>query len=134
MIARQVLVGDYDDAAQHIKRVMRDTDIQDIDKAISSFTQSMRNNSPFGNIGKDKLGLFLTQFSTKEAVAGLEQQEKWIEGYAKSMKIAFDELKAEGFKEDLKAKKEIYEMEMKPIIEEAKRKLKEIKALRKNKK
>lgn len=133
MIARQVLVGDYNDAAQHIKRVMKNTDIDKIESAVSSFKQSMRNNSPFGNISKDKLGLFLAQFSAKEAVAGLELQEKWIKGYSKSIGIAFAELSAEGFKEDLKAKKDAYEKEMGPVIEAAKKKLKEIKALMKKK-
>lgn len=133
MVARQVLVGDYDDAAQHIKRVMRDTEVDKIDSAISSFKQSMRNNSPFGNIRQDKIGLFLAQFSPEEAVIGLELQEKWIKGYSKSLEIAFKELKSEGFEEGLEAKKEAYEKEMKPIIEEARKKLKEIKSLRQKK-
>ena len=80
MIARQVLVGDYDDAAQHIKRVIKDTDIQDIDKTAMSFRQSMRNNSPFGNISRQKLPLFITKFNPKEAAEGIKLQSQWIKG------------------------------------------------------
>lgn len=131
MIARQVLVGDYDDAAQHIKRVISQTDIQDVKGAVQSFIQSMRNNSPFGNIAKKDLGFFITQFSAEEANKGLDLQEKWIKGYAQSLKIAFAELKAEGGIEDLKAKAEAYKAEMEPKIELAKERIKEIKAFRK---
>ena len=129
MIARQVLVGDYDDAAQHIKRVIRDADVEEIDSAIQSFTQSMRNNSPFGNIAQDKLGLFITKFSPEESVKGIKLQEQWNTGYQKSLAIAFRELEAEGFMEDVKVKAEAYKEKMKPIIEEAQRKMKEIRKL-----
>ncbi|KKM77391.1 hypothetical protein LCGC14_1370510, partial [marine sediment metagenome] len=126
MVARQVLVGDYDDAAQHIKRVMRATDIDDLEGAVQSFIQSMKNNSPFGNISQEKLPLFITQFSAKEAVKGINLQKQWLIGYAESLKIAFNELKAEGFKEDVKAKAEAYKEKMGPVIEKAKVRLKEI--------
>ncbi len=128
LIARQVLVGDYGDAAQHIKRVINQTEIQDLDGTMKSFDQSMRNNSPFGNISEEKIGLFITQFSKDEAVKGLKLQEKWIKGYQTSLKKAFDELKAEGFEEDIKAKAEAYEKKMTPIFEEAAKKLEEIMA------
>lgn len=126
LIARQVLVGDYNDAAQHIKRVVNQTEIQDLDSTIQSFNQSMRNNSPFGNIADDKLGLFITQFDKDEAIKGLKLQSQWIKGYQQSLKTAFSELKAEGFEEDVKAKAEAYKEKMQPILDEASKRLKEI--------
>lgn len=120
MVARQVLVGDYDDAAQHIKRVMVQTDIEDIDSTINSFNQSMRNNSPFGNISTEKMPFFLSQFSTEEAVKGIKLQQQWLAGYAQSLKTAFDEMKAEGFIEESKAKAEAYKEKMEPEIERVK--------------
>jgi len=126
MIARQVLVGDYDDAAQHIKAVIKDTDIDKLENTIQSFKQSMRSNSPFGNISKEKLPFFITQFSAEEAVKGIDLQKQWLSGYLSSMKIAFTELKAEGFKEDAKAKVDAYKTEMEPVIKTARERLKEI--------
>lgn len=119
MIARQVLVGDYGDAAQHIKRVMRDTKVEDIKGAIASFTQSMRNNSPWGNIAKKDVALFLGQFSPEEVVNGIELQKKWLTGYSRSLEIAFNELETEGFKEDVQKKADAYIEEMQPKIEKA---------------
>ena len=126
MVARQVLVGDYDDAAQHIKRVINQTDVEDIESTIASFKQSMRNNSPFGNISQEKLPLFLAQFDTKEAVKGIKLQQQWLTGYGQALATAFDELKAEGFVEDAKAKAEAYVKEMEPVIEQAKAAMKAI--------
>ncbi len=119
MIARQVLVGDYDDAAQHIKRVMRDTKVDDIKGAIVSFNTSMRNNSPWGNIAKKDVALFLGQFSPEEAANGIELQKQWLVGYRTSLNTAFQELKAEGFEEDVKKKADAYIEEMQPKIDKA---------------
>lgn len=130
MIARQVLVGDYDDAAQHIKRVMLQTDIEDIESTINSFKQSMRNNSPFGNISEEKIPLFLAKFSPEEGVKGEDLQIQWHKGYAIALKTAFDELKTEGFIEDSRTKAEAYIKEMEPIIEKAIESAKARKALR----
>jgi hypothetical protein len=121
MIARQVLVGDYDDAAQHIKRVIRDTEVQDMKGVVQSLNTSMRNNSPFGNIQQKKLIFFLQQFSPKEAVKGIELQEQWSKGYKKSIETALKELKAEGFVEEFNDAAKAYQKELKPKIEEARK-------------
>ena len=126
MIARQVLVGDYDDAAQHIKRVIKQTEVQDLESTIQSLKQSMRNNSPFGNISSKKLGLFITQFDKDEAIEGLKLQEQWLKGYAQSLDMAVKELEAEGFVEESEAKARAYEEKMQPIFDEASEKLEEI--------
>jgi len=119
MIARQVLVGDHGDAAQHIKRVMRQTEPKDLDGAVQAFDQSMLNNSPIGNIGKKNLALFLGQFSPEEVADVLELQQKWITGYQTSLKKAFDELEKEGFEEDMQKKADKYVEELQPKIDEA---------------
>lgn len=117
MIARQVLVGDYDDAAQHIKRVVTQTKVEDIDSIMSSLESSMRNNSPFGNIAKQDLPLFLGQFSPDEVAKGLRLQEQWIVGYRTSMNKAFKELKSEGLTDRLKVEADKYTSEIKPRLD-----------------
>ena len=134
MIARQVLVGDYDDAADHIKRIMRDTKAEDIKGAIQSFTSSMRNNSPWGNIAEKDIALFLGQFSPEEAADGIELQKEWIVGYRTSLKKAFAELKEEGFEQEVKSKAEAYIKEMQPKIEDAIKVVKEAERILKERK
>lgn len=126
MIARQVMVGDYDDAAQYIKRVVLDAEVDEVKNSVRSLQQSMRNNSPFGNISQDKIGLFLSQFSAEEAVNGIEAQQTWMMGYAKSVQIAFKELEAEGFSADLKQKALDFKAEMKEKGAEMEIKFKDI--------
>ena len=120
MVSRQVLVGDYDDAAQHIKRVIRDTKVEDVKGAIQAFRSSMRSNSPFGNIANRDLGLFIAQFGKEEGLKGIKLQQQWLTGYTTALKIAFDELKQEGFVDELKIKAEKYKEEMSIEIDTAK--------------
>ena len=117
MIARQVLVGDYDDAAKHIKRVMNQTKPDKLDSVRQSFTQSMLNNSPWGNIAQDKLALFFGQFSPEEVAEVLALQQKWLTGYQTSMNMAMTELLAEGFEEKKQAEADAWVAEIQPKID-----------------
>ena len=113
MIARQVLVGDYDDATKHMERVFEQTEVQDIKKVISSFKQSMRNNSPFGNIAKKDMAEFASPFTPEEFRQGLEMQMVWTKGYQKSLADAAESLK----KRDLNKEAEQYTKGIMPEIE-----------------
>jgi hypothetical protein len=113
MVARQVLVGDYDDATKHIERVIEQTEVQDLKSTIQSFKQSMLNNSPLGNIAKKELPLFLGQFSAEEVAKGLSLQKQWLDGYNIALTNAVESLK----KRDLEAEAKAYADEIKPEIE-----------------
>jgi hypothetical protein len=128
LISRQVLVGDYQDAADHIKFMMSKTPVEDTEKAVQSLNQSMRNNSPFGNIAEKDYIEFLEPFGAKEAANGYELQAKWLEGYAKSMEIAFSELKDEGWNEEIRQRAEKYKKELEPKIKEWKSFAKELRS------
>ena len=113
MIARQVLVGDYDDATKHMVRVFEQTEVQDIKKVISSFKQSMRNNSPFGNIAKKDMAEFAAPFTPEEFRQGLEMQLTWNKGYQTALADAAKSLE----KRDLDKEAKQYTESIMPEIE-----------------
>jgi hypothetical protein len=113
MIARQVLVGDYDDATKHIERVFEQTEVQDIEKTIQSLKQSMRNNSPFGNIAQKDMAEFAAQFTPEEFKEGLQMQQTWLEGYNIALSDAAKSLK----KRDLDKEAKKYTDGIMPEIE-----------------
>ncbi|KKL51642.1 hypothetical protein LCGC14_2293450, partial [marine sediment metagenome] len=65
MIARQVLVGDTEDAADFIVGIIKDTKPEKLKDLRAAFRQSAVNNSPLGNIAKKDVEAFLAQFSTE---------------------------------------------------------------------
>ena len=113
IISRQVLVGDYDDAAKHMKSIISQTKAEDIKKIVPSLTQSMRNNSPFGNMAKTDTMKFLTPYGPKERADGYELQIKWIKGYITAIEKAFADFDIKERTSEIKA----FEEKMKPQIE-----------------
>ena len=65
MIARQVLVGDPEDAADYIVGIYRDTPLEKIKDLNQAFNQSMKNNSPLGNIAKKDIRAFFRPIPRK---------------------------------------------------------------------
>ena len=129
MIARQVLVGDFDDAADYIKGILRDAPAEKIKEVFQGIQTSGRNRSPFGNISQKNLPLFLSQFSAQGQANGIKLQAKWMSGYQKSMQIALAELQEEGFTEELKAKGVEFVEETLPLLEKFKATLPELRKL-----
>lgn len=123
MIARQVLVGDTNDAAEYMKAIIENTPIEDLKNLKPSFMQSMRNNSPMGNMARADIPKFLAQFSQEGRDEIVELQTQWYKNYLGSLKIAGAELKAEGFFEELKKDVEILKEELKQEVKEIKEKL-----------
>ena len=102
MIARQVLVGDSDDAADYIVGIFKDTKLEKLKDLRAAFRQSAINNSPLGNIAKKDIPEFLAQFSKsgREEIETLQTQ--WAKNYNKAMKLASEQLKEDAFFEELR--------------------------------
>ena len=101
MISRQVLVGDYEDAADYMVGIVKDTPIEDLKNLRAAFTQSMRNHSPLGNMSREDTPTFLAQFS-KEGRAEIENlQLRWVLNYHKALQVASEKLEKEGFFKNL---------------------------------
>ncbi len=129
MISRQVLVGDFDDAADYIKGILRDAPIDKVKGVFQGIQVSGRNRSPMGNISQKNLPLFLSQFSVEGQAEIVKLQIKWMEGYKKATEIAIKELREEGFIKELKAKAQEFEEEVKPQIEKFKSTINELREL-----
>ncbi len=102
MIARQVLVGDPDDAADYIIGIFKDTKPEKLKDLRAAFRQSAVNNSPLGNIAKKDIPEFLNQFS-KEGQAEIKAlQKQWAKNYNEAFTIAAKQLKEDKFIEELR--------------------------------
>ncbi len=102
MIARQVLVGDADDAADYIVGIIKDTKPEKLKDLRASFRQSAVNNSPLGNIAKKDIPEFLSQFSKEGQVEIISLQRQWQENYNEALTLASKQLKEDKFFEELK--------------------------------
>ena len=102
MIARQVLVGDADDAADYIVGIIKDTKPKKLKDLRASFRQSAVNNSPLGNIAKKDISEFLGQFSKEGQAEIVALQNQWNKNYNEAVNLASKQLKEGNFLEDLK--------------------------------
>ena len=102
MIARQVLVGDIDDAADYIVGIFKDTKPEKLKDLRASFRQSMINNSPLGNMRKEDIPEFLNQFSKEGQDEIKSLQLQWRRNYNSALGIAGKQLQEEKFFEELK--------------------------------
>ena len=127
MIARQVLVGDFDDAADYIKGILRDAPVDKLKDVFQGIGTSAKNRSPMGNISQKNLPLFLAQFSVDGQEEIIRLQAQWQKGYDKATEIAIKELESEGFFGEIKIKAEEFRAEIKPQLEKFKLTLPELK-------
>ena len=102
MIARQVLVGDADDAADYIVGIIKDTKPEKLRDLRASFRQSAVNNSPLGNIAKKDIPEFLGQFSKEGQAEIVSLQRQWKKNYNEAIALASKQLKEDRFFEELK--------------------------------
>ena len=133
MLSRQILVGDFDDGADYIKGIFRDTPVEKVGDVLQAIDASARNRSPMGNISQENLPLFLAQFSVEGQVEIIRLQLKWLKGYEKAKEIALKELKSEGFLKELKIKAAEFEKEVRPQIEKFQSTITELQELLKDK-
>ncbi len=101
MIARQVLVGDPEDAADYIVGIFKDTKPEKLKDLRASFRQSAVNNSPLGNIAKKDIPEFLRQFSTEGQAEIIALQKQWAKNYNEAFVIAAKQLKEDKFFEEV---------------------------------
>ena len=102
LIARQVLVGDVEDAADYIVGIVKDTKPEKLKDLRTSFLQSAKNNSPLGNMARKDVPEFLGQFSKEGQSEIASLQKQWESNYSKAFSIAIEKLDESGFIEDLK--------------------------------
>ena len=102
MIARQVLVGDVDDAADYIVGIIKDTKPEKLKDLRASFRQSAVNNSPLGNIAKKDIPEFLNQFSKEGQAEIAALQKQWNKNYNEAVNLASKQLKEDRFFEELR--------------------------------
>ncbi len=102
MIARQVLVGDTDDAAGYIVGIIKDTKPEKLKDLRASFRQSAVNNSPLGNIAKKDISEFLGQFSKEGQAEIVALQNQWNKNYNEAVTLASKQLKEDRFFEELR--------------------------------
>ena len=107
MIARQVLVGDADDAADYIVGINKDTKPEKLKDLRASFRQSAVNNSPLGNMKNDDIPEFLGQFSKEGQAEITLLQRQWQRNYNEAITLASKQLKEDKFFEKLKEELEI---------------------------
>ncbi len=102
MIARQVLVGDPEDAADYIVGIFKDTKPEKLKDLRAAFRQSAINNSPLGNMKQDDIPKFLNQFS-KEGQSEIKSlQVQWVKNYGEALVLAMKQLKEDDFLAELK--------------------------------
>lgn len=85
--ARQITVGDVQDAADYLADAIR-TDSRDIKVIAASIESSMNTYSPLGRIADKNMKEFMSQFSPKEAAAMKKLQSDWIADYKKAIELA----------------------------------------------
>jgi hypothetical protein len=127
MIARQILVGDPEDAADIMIGLYKNADAKDLPNVMQGIDASVRINSPFGDMPAKDLPLFLSKYPPEEAVVGIKTQEQWMKTYHEAKTIAFRRMKEDGMIEDLEARYKEYIGKVKDVVD--KPKLNEIKRL-----
>ena len=101
MIARQVLVGDLEDAADFMVGIVKDTKPEKIKDLRQAFLQSAKNNSPLSNMAGDDIQEFLNQFSKEGQDEITALQLQWNKSYNDAFVIANNRLKESNFFEEL---------------------------------
>ena len=102
LIARQVLVGDVEDAADFIVGIVKDTKPEKLKDLRTAFLQSARNRSPLGNMKRDDIPEFMAQFGDEGQAEIISLQKQWQANYSKAFKIAITRLKESSFLQDLR--------------------------------
>jgi hypothetical protein len=102
MIARQVLVGDTEDAADYIVGIFKDTKPENLMNLRSAFRQSAVNNSPLGNMKKVDIPEFLSQYSKEGRDEIIALQKQWARNYSEALSLAGKQLKEDNFIEKIR--------------------------------
>lgn len=92
MAARQITVGDVEDAANYLRIVLKDAKNDD-DRAsiLSGMKGSMRSRSPLGRVAQKDRDKFLSKFSPQDRAEAIRVQDEWIADYEKAIRLAQSE-------------------------------------------
>ncbi|MFH1371789.1 MAG: hypothetical protein ABII09_10970 [Planctomycetota bacterium] len=86
MAARQIMVGDIEDARAYFKNIIENSEEKDTSKLISTIERTMKSHySPYGHILDEKEADFLIQLPEKERGIAKNVQEQWQKNMAESL-------------------------------------------------
>ena len=92
MAARQVMVGDLDDAAGYMKLIIdRASTSEEIAKAYKKIQISMKSRAPLGKVAERDLGAFMEKLSDEEKAETIEITAVWFKNYADALQRAVRE-------------------------------------------
>ncbi len=98
MAARQVMVGDLDDAADYLSLVIKrgkKAGDEELKKAFTKIQQSMRDRAPLGKVADKDLGRFFEGFSAQDTQDAINLTAIWFKNYADAITDAVKILKPE---------------------------------------
>ncbi|MCJ7729800.1 MAG: hypothetical protein MUO27_08000, partial [Sedimentisphaerales bacterium] len=86
MAARQIMVGDIEDAKAYFKNIIENSEEKDTSKLISTIERTMKSHySPYGHILDEKEADFLKQLPEKERGIARNVQEQWQRNMAEAL-------------------------------------------------
>ena len=89
MAARQITVGDLDDAADHLMIILEQANTpKEKAKMLTAIKQSRRTRAPLGKISQEDMKEFLKQFNLTERREAKSVQNKWVSQYNIALKSA----------------------------------------------
>ena len=95
-IARQIVVGDINDAAALMTdRLEEATDAKERSKIMTQFRSARSSYSPLGPLSKRLQNQLLKAFPEEDQKQARALQLEWFKNYSKAMKMAFQEVKRE---------------------------------------
>lgn len=84
--ARQVTVGDEDDAAVYLASVLKDA--ADLRAAVAGVRQSMASKAPLGAVAEKDRAKFLATLTPEERAAALKLDREWRARYSRALSAA----------------------------------------------
>lgn len=88
--ARQIAVGDVDDAADYLASVFRDAaDDGERVKILRGVRGSMKSKSPLGKVSEARREQFLSKFTPEQRAEAQRAQQKWLSNYSKAIEKAW---------------------------------------------
>ena len=92
--ARQISVGDVDDAADYLEAVLDDADPSERKKIVLAMMASMNRRSPLGAVSQANRAKFLKQFPRSVRREAMNLQNSFIRQYKKAIRMAVNRVKA----------------------------------------
>jgi hypothetical protein len=91
--ARQVTVGDINDAADYLAAHIKDNPEKTRSEMRMAMESSARLHAPFAGLAEKDVTKFLNQFDAKTKNEGRKLQREWLANYRKAINLAFKKAK-----------------------------------------